>query len=85
MSSKSPAPLSQNEYNSSFLSHLEEFNRFLVEILEKNAVITLSLKELSTLQSVKALLDKVHYLNLVYQENSRLKYAGPSHRSVRGT
>lgn len=64
----------QTEYNSSFLSHLEEFNRFLVEILEKNALITLSLKELSTLQSVKALLDKVHYLNLVYQENSRIKY-----------
>ena len=68
-----PLPNKQTEYNSSFLSHLEEFNRFLVEILEKNAVITLSLKELSTLQSVKALLDKVHYLNLVYQENSRLK------------
>jgi len=64
----------QTEYNTNFLSHLEEFNRFLVEILEKNAVITLSLNELSTLQSVKALLDKVHYLNLVYQENSKLKY-----------
>lgn len=76
MLAKSNVNPKQNEYNSNFLSHLEEFNRFLVEILEKNAIITLSLKELSTLQSVKSLLDKVHYLNLVYQENSRLKCVG---------
>ena len=60
-------------YTSTFLQHLQEFNKFLVEIIEKNAMISLSLAELSTLQSVKALLDKVQYLNMVYHENSRLK------------
>lgn len=61
------------QYSNTFLGHLQQFNKFLVEIIEKSAVITLTLAELSTLQSVKSLLDKVHYLNMVYQENSRLK------------
>jgi len=60
--------------SSQFLFYLEEFNKFLVDIIDKKVLVTLSLKELSTLQSVKSLLDQVHYLNLVYHENSKIKY-----------
>lgn len=56
-----------------FLSYLEEFNKFLVDIIERKQQVVLSLKELSTLQSVKALLDEAHYLNMVYNQNSEIK------------
>lgn len=67
---------SATEYSkksSQFLFYLEEFNKFLVDIVDKKINVTLSLKELSTLQSVKSLLDQIQYLNLVYHENSKIK------------
>ena len=71
--STSVEPSSQKK-SSQFLFYLEEFNKFLVDIIDKKVLVTLSLKELSTLQSVKSLLDQTHYLNLVYHENSKIKY-----------
>lgn len=70
--STSVEPSSQKK-SSQFLFYLEEFNKFLVDIIDKKVLVTLSLKELSTLQSVKSLLDQTHYLNLVYHENSKIK------------
>ena len=61
-------PPNVKKSSSQFLFYLEEFNKFLVDITDNKILVSLSLKELSTLQSVKSLLDEVHYLNLVYLE-----------------
>lgn len=68
------SPPNVKKSSSQFLFYLEEFNKFLVDITDNKILVTLSLKELSNLQSVKSLLDQVHYLNLVYHENSKIKF-----------
>ena len=57
-----------------FNETLEDFSKILVNLVEKKEPFSFTLNELSRIQSIKALLDKVQFLNMVYNENTRLKY-----------
>lgn len=67
----SPPLLQKQESNKKkcFFASLEKVNLFLDEIVTKNTVKSISLKELGSLQTMKILLDKLQYLNVIYDDN----------------
>lgn len=71
------SPLSQKQEvdkKKSFFASLEKVNLFLDEIVTKNTVKSISLKELGSLQTMKILLDKLQYLNVIYDDNLESRY-----------
>ena len=55
------------------MNALEDFNGFLKNLLKNQVKMSLSLSDLGKLQNIKALLDELEFLNLVYSENTSVK------------